>query len=171
MKKIKGFSLIEMLVVVAVFSFVAIIATQSLVDSLRGSRKSENIGTIKTSLEYSLSSMERVLRNSQDITCVGNTRLNFTDENNIQGWYECLTDASGGFISSDSASTAPARLTSSKVDINSGCTTAVFTCDNPLPPSLTPSSVNIMLIGRDLTTSGAESGQATARTKILLRTY
>ena len=37
---VRGFSLIEMLIVVAVFSILAVVATQSLSSSLRGSKKS-----------------------------------------------------------------------------------------------------------------------------------
>ena len=69
----KGFSLIEMLVVVVVFSILAIITTQSLLNSLRTAKKSQNVNVVKENLEVSASAIERLLRNAEDVRCENNS--------------------------------------------------------------------------------------------------
>ena len=165
-KKFTGFSLIEMLVVITIFVVVSVLATQSLANSLRGAKKSSNIGRVKTNLEYTLSTMERLLRNAQEITCTSSIQLDYRDENGVAASFTCIPGAGAGHIASGSANLG---LSAANIDINANCATQVFTC-NPGGPN-TPPSVEVNLVGEDMTTAGAETAQATARTEILLRTY
>lgn len=160
-----GYTLVELLVVLLVFSILSYIIVQSLALSLRGSRKSENINQVKENIEYAMSVMERNLKNAKAIvggTC-SSILLTYQDyyNTNPNPFFSCV-NGSSGFIASGSA-----RLTSNEVFID--CTTTVFNCPAPQPG--VPPSIEITLNGRDANSTGAESAQVTSKTRILLRAY
>lgn len=160
---IKGFSLVEMLVVILVFSILAILSTQALISTLRGSKKSESVGQVRENIDFAMNSMERLLRNTQEIVSCTNTKLVYVDENYQTGSFTC--DNSNKSIASGSANI---RLTSSNVAID--CSLPVFKCPVPLPG--VPPSIEISITATDATLgSSAEGAKVTSKTKILLRTY
>ena len=95
----KGFSLIEMLIVVAVFSILAVVATQSLSSSLRGSKKSESQVIVRENVDFALSTMERLLRNADSLNCASSdaNTLVYIDEYGNSVRFDC----SSGSISSE----------------------------------------------------------------------
>jgi prepilin-type N-terminal cleavage/methylation domain-containing protein len=170
-KFIQGFSLIEMLVVILVFSTVSVITTQAVASSLRNTRKSDSISKTRENVDFSISTMERLLRNAQNITslCDGTatTTLTYNDERNIPGIFSCVTDAGVGHIASGSGATPP-RLTGT--DVNIDCTQTSFVCTPAVPPGV-PQSVRITVSGSATNATGAEAATVTSSTKILLRIY
>ena len=66
-KRIQGFSLLEILVVIAVFSILAILTTQAVLLTLKGSKKSESLTKVRGSIDYSLAIIERSIRNAEYI--------------------------------------------------------------------------------------------------------
>jgi prepilin-type N-terminal cleavage/methylation domain-containing protein len=164
--QIRGYSLIEMLVVVFIFSILAIITTQSLVTSLRTTNKTENLGLVRENLDFAMNVMERSIRNAKDLDCASSNAftLNYTDE--WGGYVNFTCDNTGDFIASNSA-----RLTSSDIMIVNcpGTPTAIFACTDGSPG--VPDSVTITLIARDTKNAGAESSQVTTTTKVHLRSY
>lgn len=168
----KGFSLIEMLVVVVVFSILATVTTQSLLNSLRTAKKSQNVNVVKENLEVSASTIERLLRNAEDVKCEdvsknpSNREIFYIDEYGIRTNIKCKSISGIGAIASGSAE---ARLTGQRVDINSNCADVVFSC-TPATGGVPPSVV-VTLNGREISTSGATGAEATVMTKVLLRTY
>jgi prepilin-type N-terminal cleavage/methylation domain-containing protein len=154
-----GFSLVEMLVVIFVFSILAILATQTLVLSLRGSRKSESIAEIRENVEFASGVMERRLRNAQSVNCVTNSRIDYIDENGVGDSFIC--DNVNDYIASGSA-----RLTSPRTMID--CSGIVFQCSQV---SGVTTSVDISLNAQDAQATGAEDASVSVTTKILLRTY
>ena len=63
MRKIsRGFTLIEMLVVVFVFSIVGVMVTRSIQLTLRASRKSKAITEVQNNIDYAMNVIERRLR-------------------------------------------------------------------------------------------------------------
>ena len=171
-KILSGFSLMEMLVVVFVFSILGVVSTQILALSLRGSQKSESVGEVRSNVEYAVSTMERLLRNAQSINVSDScnlsysNRLYYTDENGVEGSFECITSSTGGYIASGSALL---RITSNRVRILcSGY--SIFSC--PLPAGDAPQSVLIELCGEDANLgTGVEGASVTVRTQLQLRTY
>lgn len=164
-KIVFGFSLIEMLVTIFVFSILGIVTTQILALSLRGSKKSESIGEVRSNIEYAVSTMERLLRNAKSVSCASITRLNYVDEHGNAGRFDCV--ATDGAIASGSAS--PVRLTSTRVEVLcSGYT--VFSC--PAPAANVPPSVIIEVRGQDANLgTGVEGSTVSVRTSVMLRTY
>lgn len=156
----KGFSLVEILVVILIFSILAVITTQTLVLSLRGSRKSESVARVRENIDYSLSVMQRLLRNAKSVNCPDNKTVSFIDEYGNTGQFVCTSEQ----IASGSAQI---RITSPNVNID--CSGTVFTCPSPTPPA--PPSVIISIKASDAKTSGAESAQVTVTSKVLLRAY
>lgn len=163
-KIISGYTLIELLVVLMVFTVLAYVIVQSLALSLRGSRKSENLGQVNNNVEYAMKVMERHLRNARSIVSCNSTQVVYSDEYNTSPnpQFVCSGGANG-WIASGSA-----RLTSNQIFID--CSVGnVFLC--PAPVAGVPPSITINLNGRDANSAGAESAEVTSTTKLLLRTY
>lgn len=160
---LNGFSLVEMLVVIFVFSILGIVTTQVLALSLRGAKKSESIGEVRANVEYTVSTMERLLRNAKSINCVSATRLDYIDERGNTGQFNCVDTGTESYIASGSASL---RITSNKVKITCA---SIFSCTFP---ANAPPSVSITLTGRDaVLESGVEGSSVTVNTQMQLRTY
>src|SRR3989338_1427537 len=69
--KIRGFSMVEMLVVIALLGIISTIVTQVLVISVRSSLKAEIQKEVKQNGDYAISIMERAIRNATDVDAAG----------------------------------------------------------------------------------------------------
>jgi prepilin-type N-terminal cleavage/methylation domain-containing protein len=168
----EGYSLVEILVVVLVFSILSIITTQSLLNSLRTAKKSQNVNVVKENLEVAASTIERLIRNADDIKCEDVSRnpsskeIFYKDQYGKRTNIRCISIGGIGAIASGSANV---NLTSSRVDVNDNCSEVVFEC---IPPAVgVPPSVVVTLTGKEITTSGSTGAEAEVETKILLRSY
>jgi len=167
MKNNSGFSLIEMLVVVMIFSVLTILATQSLATSLRGTRKSESVGNVRENIEFAMSIMERSLRSAKDLDCdsSSSSKLVYKTPSNVEARFEC----SGVNIASASGASSVLLINNSDVEIM-GCGGATsFVCNKGLGGK--PDSVEIRVTAQDVENRGIESAMYTSQTKILLRNY
>ena len=63
-----GYSIIEILIVIGIFAVFSIIATQSVIITLRGSKKSESVVNVKEELDYASTVIERGLQSAKTIT-------------------------------------------------------------------------------------------------------
>lgn len=72
MKKVKGFTLIEMLVVIAIVSILGVLLLTIFTRSLKGSNKSQIIGAIKQNAQAVLENMDKTIRNSDNVVCYSN---------------------------------------------------------------------------------------------------
>ncbi len=168
-KRIQGFSLLEILVVITVFSILAILTTQAVLLTLRGSKKSESLTKVRGNIDYSLAIIERNIRNADSIdecpepdssTTSETDIISYRDENGVLTSFSCASDADGGYIAS-----ASGRLTSSEVDV----TSCSFVCEDVVGD--TNPAVTISISARDAELSALEGGEITISTKIFLRTY
>lgn len=166
-----GYSIVEMLVVIAIFSILAVLSTQSIATSLRGSKKSENSISIRQNLDYVTSVMDRQLRNAKSIgptACwhpsANSTQIDYVDSDNQPQSFICDVSGSVGFVSSS----AIGMLTPPEVNITS-CTTA-FACNLGVPGS-EPPTVSVTLTGTNTNATGADATTVTTTARILLRTY
>lgn len=155
-----GFTLLEMLVVLAVFSILAIISSQTVIITLQGSKKSESLGKVKENLDYAIATMERQIRNATNVSCPSTTRIDYKDQNGISTYFSCSDVGSAGYIASGSA-----RLTSTDVTISS----CAITCTQT-DPKITP-YVTLDITAKPQNVSGPSSSQVTSKTQIFLRTY
>jgi prepilin-type N-terminal cleavage/methylation domain-containing protein len=165
--KEKGFSLIEVLVAIVMFTLLAIVATQTTVSSLQGSRVSDAGTQVRENMEYALSVLERHVRNASSIVsaCNGSSvqTLTYLNEKGRQASFQCLTDASGTYLASNSATV---RLTSSSITL----TTCSFVCSYPSGASKPP-QVTVNLAGKSKSTDSLSQSIVTISSSILLRSY
>lgn len=160
----KGFTLIETLVVIAIFTTIGILSTRAIILSVQGSKKGSSSVTVRENLNYSLSVIERLLRNANKISsCVSlpSPKITYLDERDVSTSFTCVTSGSDKYIASGSANL---RLTSTEVVI----TLCSITCNlTSMPPSVT-----IDVTARDVDTASTKEGtQISISSKILLRTY
>lgn len=158
-KQRSGFSLIEILVVITLFSIVAMLSTQAVVLSLRGARKSEAQAKVRESLSHAMDVMERQIRNAESVSCTsGGKKIDYVDTEKNNSYFECVSSGTtGGFIASGSGSV---RLTPETVGM-----TCQFTCS-----STYPTSIDIVLTGDNAKTSG-EGTQIIVNSKVQTRAY
>lgn len=153
-----GMSLVEILVVVAVFGILGSITTTSVMLTLRGARKSESQQLVRENLNYALSVIERQIRGAEEIiSCSGNT-VSYKSGDNITSSFTCTSVGVGGYMASGSA-----RLTSDDVSL----TACSFSCTQTDPNQ--PYTVSVSLTGKSKATSGVESSTVTTGTDITLR--
>jgi prepilin-type N-terminal cleavage/methylation domain-containing protein len=160
----QGFSLLEILVVITVFSMLAILTTQAVLLTLKGSKKSESLTKVRGNIDYSLAVIERNIRNAESIEECPNldqSIISYFNEEGVLTSFSCASDEDDiGYIAS-----ASGRLTSSEVDV----TSCSFTCEDAAGD--TNPVVTISISARDAVLSAMEGGEITISTKIFLRTY
>ena len=162
MKNKKGYSLIEILVVLTVFALMATLATQSVLLTIRSSRKAEASIKARENLENAVSVIERQIRSAKSVTGTSSTRVDFVDSLGVASYFECrnLGAATNGYIAWGAPAT---NLTGANIDL----TTCTFLVD----PSASgvPAAVSVSITGTEINTSGVEAGNASVQTKIFLR--
>ena len=160
-----GLSLLEILVVVSIFAALGILITRSVLLTLGGGKKSESLIKVRENLNYSLSVIERNLRNANSITDCGNSNTSliaYIDQNGNPAAFSCNNigvSGSTGYIASGSA-----RLSNDTVNV----TSCSFTCSLG---GNTPSSVTINVEALDNSASGIENSTVTTSTQVFLRNY
>lgn len=166
MLKVSGFTLIEILVVVAIFSFLGILITRSVLLTIGGSKKSEAIVKVKENLDYATGVIERQIRNADSIPQCPNSNpaiLNYIDQDGNAGSFSCLTDANGnGYIASGSAQLP---LTASDINV----TACYLSCN--VSGSTSPPTVTINLEAVEASASAIQNADVTVSTQVSLRNY
>lgn len=67
----KGFTLVEILVVIAVLSIVGLLVLYIFTNSLRGSNKAQILSSIKKNGQAVLETMDKTIRSSDSVICIG----------------------------------------------------------------------------------------------------
>lgn len=148
-----GFSLFELMVVTSLFMIITVIGTQIVVNSLRGSQKSESQSNVREDVVYAIEIMERKLRSASDIDCSlsNTTRINYTDNEGVAGVISC----SSGRLFYNSV-----PLTGDNVVVT--CTN-VFTCSND------PNTVTIDIRATSAGISGILGSTITLSSQVVRR--
>lgn len=157
----KGFSLIEMLVAISIFAVIGVLTTTSMALTLRSSKKSDSLVRVRESINYSLSSLERQIRNSEKITSCTATKLSYVSIEGISTQFECKTPGALGYIASGSASL---RLTPDDISV----TACSFTCTQAVN---SPAIVSVSVTAEDKNTTGTEKGSVSTTMEIVTRNY
>jgi len=159
----KGFTLIEILVVIGILAIVALIGTNMFFTILKGSAKTRILAEVKQNGNYALNVMERMIRNGKITSSCGPnmSSIKILSADGEETEFACEADK----ISSNSAS-----LTSSKVKPVSG------TCDFDCYEGEEGVSPDEVIIKFDLTqaeTAARLEEQATVsfQTSVTLRNY
>lgn len=95
-KNTKGFSLIEILIVLVILPVIAIISTQSLINVLSGQKKVESETQARRGIEQIFSYMQRNIFNAQNVTCPDTNNIIFQKDVSVSGKFSCTTNATSG---------------------------------------------------------------------------
>lgn len=147
----RGYTLIEILVVVTLFVGVAVIVTQSLLLSIRGARKNMALTKVRENLSSSIDTMKTNLLNAISIeSCVVN-EIRYKNPDFSISSFSC---------GSGRVSWGTSSLTGNDVNV-SNCS---FVCDAP-PYTY----VTINLTGQSVAETGLEAESVNMSTKINFR--
>ena len=164
-KLLSGFSLLEMMVVLTIFSLLAVVATQAIISTLRVSTRSKATIKVRGDVDFAMSVIERNLHNAKNIVECPNSDTKVLAYNDIQGVqtsFSCVLGNGDGYIASGSGNLA-GRLTSSQTNV----TACSFVCT---PGSGdTPPLINIEVVARSKDADSALSANVDTSTQIYLR--
>lgn len=135
----RGFSLIEIIVVIGLFSIVAVITTQVILRTIANTSTSNSSTRARENLENALSVVERSIRGSHQISCVSTTRVEFLNPNDQLESLECSSAGNGNLFYNSQP------LVSGEIVVNE-CSLACVTTSGHTAPN----GVNIVLSGKDL---------------------
>lgn len=145
----RGFTLVELLVVVAIFAGLGVLLVNSLFSILRSNTKSELIKEIRQNGSFALDVMTKKLTGGQSPVC-GPDQVSFIDSEGEEVIFSCESD----YIASESAGIKTA-LTSNQTGegkIRISLTDCFFVCE-PVGPS------SKVTIGFTLSQAGSSSRQ------------
>ncbi len=169
-KNNKAFSLIEMMVTISIFAVIGVLVTTSMALTLRSSKKSDSLVRVRESLNYSLASLERQIRNSEKITSTcavsGTTSssISYISIEGISTAFSCDTTVpSDPYIASGSGA-LKTRLTPSDILV----TSCSFTCTQI---ANSPAVINVNVTAEDATSTGTEKGSVSTNMEIITRNY
>jgi prepilin-type N-terminal cleavage/methylation domain-containing protein len=162
-RNLKGLSLIEILIVVTIFAILGVMISESLILTIQGTKKSESLVRVRENVNYSLSVIERNIRNASSIVdCTTNTDASiiyYLDQTGSASSFSCVNSGNdNSYIASGSS-----RLTSDSIKIDS----CVFTCSQP--SSSNPPLVTVDLTVHDISSSGIQSSSVSTQYQIYLR--
>lgn len=159
-ERLRGYSIIEMMVVMFIFSILAVVATQSMALVLKGLTKSENIGEARANVEYAMSVIERTLRNADTIGATCGDTITYTNSLDGPGdfTFRCRDVDSDGLFEIDSSFYG--QLTSNTADFLE-CA-EVFTCPDEW-------TVDITLTARDPDDQAGLGAIASESARVILR--
>lgn len=123
--KQKGFTLVELLVVVGIMAIVGTMTANLFLSNLRTAAKTKALTEVKQNGDYALEVMRRMIRNAREIksSCPGSgTSLMILNPDENTTTFDC----SGAQIASNTAT----FLTSGKLEVKSG--SCSFVCEKPL---------------------------------------
>jgi prepilin-type N-terminal cleavage/methylation domain-containing protein len=160
-KNISGLSLIEILIVITIFAVIGLLSTRSIFLTIRGAKKSDSLVRVRENVNYSLSVIERQLRNSESVTCpnASTSTLNYISLEGTATTFSCVTAGTDKYIASGSG-----RLTSSDITV----TSCAFSCTVGVN---TPPSVKVAIEATDNESTSVEKGVVSIQTEIVVRNY
>ncbi len=90
-KSIRGFTLIEMMVAVSIFSIVMLVAIGSLVTVIDANRKAQSLQSVINNISFAIESMSRTARVGSSYYCFqGNSNPAPVDSNGIEKPLDCV---------------------------------------------------------------------------------
>jgi len=163
-----GFTLMEMLVVVSLFGFIAVAASGMFLSSLQSSTKSEAVKAVRHNGDYALSIMQGMILRSSSVTCPADHQIAVVDNQGYSTSFNCIEPSLGnpGKIASSSP-TLSSDLTTSGVSV-SGCN---FSCTGGLG---SPTKVSIRFTVSQYSTVILKSGEKASldfETEVVSKNY
>lgn len=174
LKPMVGFSMIELLVVVALIGMIGAITTQVFILALQTQGKSEIIKEVKQNGDYALSVMESMVRNSSDILSIScnetSSQLTIQNPDGFNTVFDCTGSNISSISGSENADPTPtgAPLTNSRVKVSS-CTYRVICPTPPINPKYVYIEYTVSQAGAG--TGPKDTSSLNYQTTISLRNY
>lgn len=163
----RGFTLVELLVVVTILATVGVLATNMFFQILKGASKTEVLKRVKQEGNYALSVIEKMSRNALEVedmksVCDGNYRSSLTIKNQDEATtsFSCT----GTTIASNSAD-----LTSSQVRVSSDCNQFIKCTQTGSAPAVVEIKFSLSQAGSP--TRPEEKASVDFQTTVSLRNY
>lgn len=154
-----GYSLVEMLVAVAIFSVLGVVMAQTILLSVRTAKRSENTVQVRSEIDQVVNLIENQLRNADAIVCNNQNLITYTDSSGtINRTLSRVTVSGRGVIRWNSND-----VSSSKVSFAQN----IFICssiDNP-------NTIELTLTAQSSGAGTAEASTITVKTEIKPRYY
>lgn len=129
-----GYSLIEMLVAIMIFSLVMIVGVNSLLSLVAANRKVQAIQSATTDLNFAFENMSRAMRTGQNFACPaagspcssapdlsdctsGGSSVSFCSQDGEEIVYRLVNDAGGDYLERTVDGGVPARLTAPEISL------------------------------------------------------
>lgn len=183
MERKAGFTLIEILVVIAIFAILALVGTDLFSSVLRGSNKAQVQSEIKQNGQVVLNTIERYVRSSTNAAVSGN-KLTLTQRDGESVDFEyvpgCTPPPScspNGKITLKIGSGTAEELTNTNIVSGAHVQNAVFSVVSPTPPAVPSATTQVVEIELTLSQGTAAPTRKdfvaviTLKTTVLTRSY
>lgn len=168
----KGFSLIELLIVLVAIPVIAIVTTQSLINVLSSQRKVDVEIRVRGDVEYMFSFIERRILNATDLTVtypnLNQTVVEYANINGSNGRFTCNTSSLGlGNMMYEEVADDSGEVQLSDTDID------IYKCNIAELGGLNgaPKGIRMVVGARIAGFEGTEGGQLELTTIIYTRSY
>lgn len=125
-----GFTLLELLISVAIIALLSVVMSQVFISTIRTNTKTEILKEVKQNGDLALESMVRMIQNAEMITCDTPQSLSIVNPDSNTTTLACVADGEAMRLASASASTT-VYLSSKLVTLGGsscGTSTLTFTC-------------------------------------------
>lgn len=165
-----GFTLLEMMVTIAIIALLSVVFSQIFISTLRSNTKTEILKEVKQNGNLALESMTRMIQNATRVTCPSSQTLSIQNPDGNTTTLACAEDSTTTRIASSSASET-VYLSSTLVSLGSSVcssSTLLFTCDlvSGLPSRI---SIAFRLSQAGLATAEFEQSGEDFQTTVLMR--
>ncbi len=164
----RGLSLIEIMVAITIFAILGTLVTSSLILTLQGTKKSESEIRVRENLNYSVTVIERNLRNASKINSCptdGSVQtLSYYDQYGNLTEFSCLDIGSTNGRLASGSGTKATSITSGAIKV----TSCSFICEYPAGPAQ-PAMVTFDITATDASESGKIGATLSTQTIIYLR--
>jgi prepilin-type N-terminal cleavage/methylation domain-containing protein len=92
----RGYTIIELLIVIVLLASISITATTLLFTSLGGSGKASGLAVVKQSGDQAIQLIERQIRGAGSVSCPAVNQLTITDSDGITATFEIVNDVAAG---------------------------------------------------------------------------
>lgn len=114
----QGFTLVEMIVAVFIFSVVMIVAATAVVTMLDANRKAQATKTVMNNLNFALDAMTRAIRVGTNYESPNEGTFTFIDSNNVEVTYKFTESGEVGRIDREQNGAGFLPVTAPDVDID-----------------------------------------------------
>lgn len=168
-QRVDGFTLLEMLVSIAIIAIVSVVLSQVFISTLRSNTKAEILKEVKQNGDLAVESITRMIQNAADAWCPSASSFSTLNPDGEVTTIACEDTASGARLASQSAAQT-VYLTSTRVSLGTTCAGSQLsvTCEGAagIPTTI---SVSFQLSQSGTVGDQFERASQTFRTSVSMR--